>query len=639
MSSRSYSLRIRVYVLTGIALVSFLGLAIMFVGASQFISYQKKQEQVYLTKADNVRDARSLLLQIKLLSLTFLSEKDSSLTDDFRLMKTEFLREIERVDSQIDNPDYPKFYPEAAELLESLETSFEVRRQLGLSHEAGQEGRLRRAVHAIEERLRAVEDNELAVKMLMMRRHEKDFMMRLDTEYLIKHETRLQEFLSILATRDYAESDKAAIRELLSDYEAGFKAWAATRMELQDAAQASDDKFGALVSRMSRFSDMALIDAEGFQSQQSETLLLSRIVMFAGMSVFILLSLLATWMTTNSIVTPLRRVANRMLHICEERTGRRGEFTGNTHNEIVHLQNVIGFLDDSLKETDRLHEEVKFHRDNLKTEVAKRTMELEDQAMKLEQALGQEKELNELQNQFVSTVSHEFRTPLTIIDAVARRVSLKGENMASDDLKNRMQTIRGATTRLSDLVEHTLDSAKLAAGNFDMTLEDLNFGAMVRDVVDRHRIIAPDFQFKLQLDPEECSLEGDERLLDHVVSNLVSNAIKYSAKCPYVSVSVSLENEQVVLSVRDHGVGIPKDELPNITRRFFRASTSKGIKGTGIGLNLVAHLIELHHGEFSIDSEEGAWTEVTVRLPIRQDVAAPVPQTRANPDDAKTEAA
>ena len=287
-----------------------------------------------------------------------------------------------------------------------------------------------------------------------------------------------------------------------------------------------------------------------------------------------------------------------------------------------YFHNFYGFLNSNRRlseaneELGELYQELKYHRDNLAQQVQMRTQELEEQKLKLEQSLKAERELNEMQNEFVSMVSHEFRTPLAVIDGMARRVVNRGDSMSLDDVKDRMTKIRDSVTRLSSLVERTLDASRLASGRIQYEAESFNLRDQIFDVIDRHKEIAPDHQFTTDLSRLPATITGDPRLLDHVIGNLISNAVKYSQSNPLVHVTGTTEEANAVIRVRDYGVGIPKADLARVTERFFRAATSTGIQGTGIGLNLVKEIVDMHSGHMKIDSEEGQWTEVTVSLPI-----------------------
>lgn len=114
-------------------------------------------------------------------------------------------------------------------------------------------------------------------------------------------------------------------------------------------------------------------------------------------------------------------------------------------------------------------------------------------------------------------------------------------------------------------------------------------------------------------------MSADDKLLEQIVANLLSNAIKYSGDSTRVDVTLTDAGDSVMLRVRDYGIGIPAEELPHLFTRFFRASTAKGISGTGIGLNLVHDLVHLHGGVITVDSEIGKGTGFTVTLPKDED--------------------
>ena len=109
--------------------------------------------------------------------------------------------------------------------------------------------------------------------------------------------------------------------------------------------------------------------------------------------------------------------------------------------------------------------------------------------------------------------------------------------------------------------------------------------------------------------------------------------MKYSGENKHVSVLGTTEGHYAVLRVRDSGIGIPKDELPKIFQRFFRASTSTGIPGTGIGLNLVKSLVDMHYGKVELDSVEGEWTEFTIRLPLQSPLETGVMMSELDEED------
>lgn len=297
--------------------------------------------------------------------------------------------------------------------------------------------------------------------------------------------------------------------------------------------------------------------------------------------------------------------------------------------QSVHAQDTMTRANDDMA---RMNALLIYHRDNLAIEVRRRTAELEAQAVMLEKALSQEKELNQMQNQFVSMVSHEFRTPLTVIDATARRVERRSDVMPSQEISERMVRIRSSVKRLSGLVERTLDASRLANGAIDYNPVRFDVRQMIDDIIERQMEETPDAVINLMTDRLPDMMSGDPNLIDHMFSNIVSNAVKYSQDNPFIEVSVKGEDDRLVFTVRDQGVGIPKDELARVTERFYRASTSGGIPGTGIGLNFVSSLVKMHNGCLCIDSEEGAWTEVSINLPLDGVTVKPVCGASCEPE-------
>lgn len=288
----------------------------------------------------------------------------------------------------------------------------------------------------------------------------------------------------------------------------------------------------------------------------------------------------------------------------------------------MHNYNMHDKLKHSLDNLSASNAKLEMHQQHLEDLVAERTRELTEEQIKLMQSLAHERHLNEMQTQFVSVASHEFRTPLAIIDGNARRMGKKADLQGDEDQSNRAHTIRSAVERMTFLVERTLDSSKLASGQLELKKTEFDVRSMITEMLERYREVYPDHQVETDICDCPVKVFADAKLIDTALSNVISNAMKYSSTNPKVNVCMDCEDDALVIRVKDFGVGIPKADLANITTRFFRASNTDGIQGTGIGLNLVRTLIEMHDGSFHIDSEEGEWTETTIRLPVKDAIAS-----------------
>ena len=249
--------------------------------------------------------------------------------------------------------------------------------------------------------------------------------------------------------------------------------------------------------------------------------------------------------------------------------------------------------------------------------VAERTRDLEQQAQALEQALLKEQELNEMQRQFVSMASHEFRTPLAIIDSSAQYVSRRIKKLSHEAIAENLETVRGAVRRMTNLMESTLSAARMDAGKLSMKSADCELRKLVEEVCHQQQRLTARHRFRVELGELPDVIQGDHGALELVFANLLSNAVKYAPDAPDITISGWQDGAFACVSVKDQGIGIDADDLEQLFSRFFRAKSATGIAGTGIGLNLVKRLVESHGGEIKAESAIGDGSTFTVRLPIQ----------------------
>ncbi|MCI4660853.1 MAG: HAMP domain-containing histidine kinase [Neomegalonema sp.] len=232
-----------------------------------------------------------------------------------------------------------------------------------------------------------------------------------------------------------------------------------------------------------------------------------------------------------------------------------------------------------------------------------------------EHKLEHERELNNLQRQFVSMVSHEFRTPLAVIDGNAGAIERRFDRLGRAAVLEKAGRIRSSVLRLTRLMESVLSAARLEAGSISYRPESFDLRAMLEDLCRAQADISPAYDIQLAAEALPDAVEGDPQLLSQVFQNLIGNAVKYAPEGTAIKVEAALTGEMLTVCVCDRGVGIPADELPKLFSRFFRASTSTGIPGSGIGLHLVRSFVDMHGGRVEVESEVGRGTCFTVRIP------------------------
>lgn len=224
-----------------------------------------------------------------------------------------------------------------------------------------------------------------------------------------------------------------------------------------------------------------------------------------------------------------------------------------------------------------------------------------------------------LQSDFVSAVSHEFRTPLTSLRQLTE-ILLDRRITTEERRRTYYEALARQTERLHKLVESLLDFGRMEAGTSPYRLEPLDACAWIRSVVEQFESEASGRGYRVELDVNgaTATIAGDREALTNALWNLLDNAVKYSPECRTVWVNVEREEKRLAIRVRDQGLGIPPGEQKEIFRKFVRGAGAKaeGIKGTGIGLAMVDRIVKAHGGEVSVRSEPGAGSTFTVLLPV-----------------------
>ena len=302
---------------------------------------------------------------------------------------------------------------------------------------------------------------------------------------------------------------------------------------------------------------------------------------------------------SRSISAPLLHLADRMRRLAANdteitisETGRRDEIGEMAQAAVVFRNNAI--------------------------ELMRSQRTLARQAAMLEEQLAQEQRLALLQRNFVSMASHEFRTPLTIIDGHAQRLIKTKDTLPPAEIGERAGKIRAAVLRLTHLIDNLLNSARLFDGGATLYFHpaEMDMAALLREVCQLHREMVPGAEIAERLSSAAMPMIGDAKLLYQLFSNLLSNAVKYSPGGGAIEVEAEMRVDEVVVAVADRGIGIPANDLERLFERYHRGGNVSGIVGTGVGLYLVKMVADLHRGRVEVTSAEGAGSRFTVHLPV-----------------------
>jgi PAS domain S-box-containing protein len=231
--------------------------------------------------------------------------------------------------------------------------------------------------------------------------------------------------------------------------------------------------------------------------------------------------------------------------------------------------------------------------------------------------LAREKELGQLRSNFVSMVSHEFRTPLGIIQSSAEILEDYLDRLEPTERKEHLQSIRKNTRRMAELMEEALLIGSFDAGKMEFKAVSLDLGTFVRRLVDEV-LSATDRRCPIELSLADVPAEfrADERLLRHIFTNLLTNAVKYSDIGRVVRFGMEFDEGEIVCDIRDQGIGIPEADREWLFNAFHRGHNVGDRPGTGLGLVIVKRCVDLHGGSIKVESKLGEGTAVTVRLPM-----------------------
>jgi len=236
-------------------------------------------------------------------------------------------------------------------------------------------------------------------------------------------------------------------------------------------------------------------------------------------------------------------------------------------------------------------------------------------------AINREQAVARLQSEFVSAVSHEFRTPLTSLRQLSEMLS-KGRVPTEDLRQKSYDLLSRESERLQRLVESLLDFGRIEARAFRYHYEHLDPVTLVGDLVAefQEKAAAQGYHVELELAGEYPLIQADREALGLALRNLLDNAVKYSPDCRTVWVEMARERDRLAIRVRDQGMGIPASEQKEIFKRFVRGAGSRAayIQGTGIGLAMARHIVEAHNGEILLKSEPGRGSTFTILLPLEK---------------------
>jgi len=247
------------------------------------------------------------------------------------------------------------------------------------------------------------------------------------------------------------------------------------------------------------------------------------------------------------------------------------------------------------------------------------TIDITDYKRMETQALEAEnlKQVDKLRTELLANVSHELRTPLTSIKGFATMLMDYDKRLTSAEKREYLETIDKNADGLVELIEQLLEMSRLGAGMLSIKKAPTDIVILCQTAINEARIRAPGHIFTLDLTPQLPKMSIDDRRIRQVLDHIIDNAVKYSNPGTEITLSVKKNNNDILFTVTDHGIGIPKSDLPRVFNRMFHSTLGQktGVAGAGLGLAICKGLIEAHGGKIWLESEEGVGTKCFFTLP------------------------
>ncbi len=250
-------------------------------------------------------------------------------------------------------------------------------------------------------------------------------------------------------------------------------------------------------------------------------------------------------------------------------------------------------------------------------------LKVNERTLKLNQALEKQKELNELKSRFVSTASHEFRTPLSSINFAAGSIKKYWAKMEPVIIQKKLDKIEDQVLHMTKLLDDVLIVGKAEAGKIIQHPININLGDFLHEIIDEVSSASEKSHDIELIDAEGLKTTDiliDEKLGRNIFINLIGNAVKYSPNSKNITIALSSEKEYTVVTITDYGIGISKSELKNIFKPFSRGKNADLIQGTGLGLTIAKDAIDIMGGKIIVKSKNGKGTSFIVKILNKQHV-------------------
>lgn len=314
------------------------------------------------------------------------------------------------------------------------------------------------------------------------------------------------------------------------------------------------------------------------------------------------------------LIFPLKQTVKVLEAVADGDLTQTLKYSGK--DEVGRMTKALNIATQTLKQN---AEELKHHHDNLQDTVNKRTIELKKALDQAQLAKDEAEYANQLKSEFLANMSHELRTPMHAIINFSRIGAKRIDRWEKEKQLENYEKISLSGERLSNLLNDLLDLSKLESGAIDYEMRNYNIDSLLNSVISEVNILADNKSLKIRSQGKDKQLnaECDKDKIHQVILNLLSNAIKFTPESKNITISHSIFEGKLKVSISDEGIGLPEDELEAVFNKFIQSSKTKtGAGGTGLGLAICKEIIEAHQGRIwaKNNAEGGAIFIFTIPL-------------------------
>lgn len=587
----------------------FFGLILLIIIFTNTISFNILKDKSEIDKN------QYYLVEANILRHEFLIDKDSN-----KIITS--IQNIENLKNSFNENNYttnPYFNVQINEYIYFLSQYYENFKMRGLNENIGAEGEFRNSIHNLESIVNELNDNEILVLILQIRRREKDYLLRKNDLYINSVNNLLNELKEKIRQKNLSNENTRYILENINIYHLNF-------IKLTDYIKKNDSLERKIkISEKKLFKIIENLVKEKNNKAEFIVKIQDIIYIFS-----ILLILLVSYFLSKSITMPIKILFEATEKISLGDYNYRAEVISNDEigkfafqfNSMVNklqiayeqIENDKNKLELRVEErTEYLIKTIEEHK-KISIDLEKTKKDLLDANYEIGNNLEKEQELNNLKTKFVQTVSHEYRTPLTVILNSSYLLEQFFKNNQYDNFEKQLSRVKDSVNYMKNLLDSLLTIEKLDYGKININKVKIDIVQYLKSYIKDLDVNYPKFKFNVNIQIDNYIMDLDLKIFNTILANIINNSVIYSGLSNEININIYKDKFSFIIEIIDFGIGISNNEMKFIFEPFFRGSNISNIQGIGLGLSIARKYAEILDSEIKINSEINKGTRVLLEI-------------------------